>query len=354
MTKVYKVSILGGTDGFGKWLATYALKNFGDCIHLTITGNNVEKGHGVSQELGCIFLNNNIEAVKDADIVIYSVPISRTLSIIETTLPYLKSGAIAADVTSIKKFPSKALQKRDDIIVIPSHPMFGPFLSSIAGQVIVLTPDENVKNEQSYKYLKDFLIGEHAKVIESTPIYHDKMMAIVQGLTHFNMFVVGETMKRLGCNIGDSMDFVSPIYKLMISSVERYLGQNPALYADIQMFNDEILEVHEKFLDTAQNFHTSVKSGNKEKFCLDIESARDFLGIENCEIGQKYTDKVIYLMGKQIDILKNSIGKEIVAHNIYSGDKISGVLVSFDSQSFTLATYGECVLDEYDIINTNK
>jgi len=91
------------------------------------------------------------------------------------------------------------------------------------------------------------------------------------------MFVVGETMKRLQFDIEASMDFVSPIYKLMISSVGRYLSQNPQLYADIQMYNAEVLKVHEVFLETSKDFHTAVKEKNIEKFCGDILEARDFL-----------------------------------------------------------------------------
>jgi len=44
-------------------------------------------------------------------------------------------------------------------------------------------------------------------------------MAVVQGLTHFNMFVLADTMKKVKFDIEKSFNFVSPIYKLMISSV---------------------------------------------------------------------------------------------------------------------------------------
>jgi prephenate dehydrogenase len=83
-------------------------------------------------------------------------------------------------VTSIKKFPTQAMLKRDDIIVIPTHPMFGPYISSIAGQVFVLTAQSEVKSTSQYKYLKNFLQENKAKVREETPEYHDKMMAVVQ------------------------------------------------------------------------------------------------------------------------------------------------------------------------------
>jgi len=320
MKQIYKLTILGGINGFGKWLCEYIGKEFPSLVDITVTGSK----------------SNNIVAVKDADIVIYSVPISKTEQIIEETLPYIKSWAVVADVTSIKKFPSKAMNKRDDIIVIPTHPMFGPFISSIAWQVFVLTPEERIKDTSEYLFFTEYLREKKAKAIVATPEYHDKMMAVVQWLTHLNMFVVGETMKRLGFQISESMDFVSPIYKLMISSVWRYLGQNPGLYADIQMYNDQVLEVHEKFLDTAKNFHRSVQEKNIEKFCGDIVSAREFFGMEHCETWQEYTDKVIYLLWKQLERLREKQWVIIKLKNIYSWEEISGKLLDFNEKEIFL------------------
>jgi len=199
------------------------------------------------------------------------------------------------------------MQMRDDITLIPTHPMFGPYIQTIAGQVIVLTSDDKTKNTSSYQALKGYLNSEKAKVVEVAPKEHDRMMAVVQGLTHLNMFVIAETMKRLNFHIGESMNFISPIYKIMISSVGRYLGQNPQLYADIQMYNEEVLEVHEAFLETAKNFHASVSTKDSDKFISDVEEAKHFIGTEYCEEGQRYTDKIIYMIGRQQEILKNNI-----------------------------------------------
>lgn len=334
MKKIYKVVVLWGTNGFWKWLVDYIQKEFWEYVSLDVIGS---KG-------------NRIAAVKNADIVIYSVPISVTQKVIEETLSHLKPWTVVADVTSIKKFPSAAMQMRDDIIVIPTHPMFGPYISTIAGQVVVLTPEESIKETWAYKFLYNFLKSKKAKVIESTPEYHDKMMAIVQWLTHLNMFVVGETIKRLGFNITNSMDFISPIYKLMVSSVGRYLWQNPWLYADIQMYNDEVLCVHEAFLDTAQNFHDSVKSKDYDRFCTDIVSAREFFGEENCMAWQEYTDKVIYMLGAQIDILKNNIWKNISLKNIYSWEMYVGELTEYKDGKIFLSDGKIYKIDQYEII----
>lgn len=350
MKQIYNITILWGTDGFGRWLCEYILRGFSEHVHITITWRNKDKWEKISDELRVKFTTDNIEAVKTADIVIYSTPIAHTERIISETLEYIKSWVVVADVTSIKKFPTKAMQTRDDLIVIPTHPMFGPYISSIAGQVFVLTPESSTKHTQEYKFLFDFLKSQKAKVIESTPEYHDKMMAVVQWLTHLNMFVVGETMKRLGFNIADSMDFISPIYKLMVSSVGRYLWQNPWLYADIQMYNDEVLWVHDKFLDTANNFHSSVKNKDYDKFCWDIISAREFLWEESCQQWQEYTDKVIYMMWAQIDILKNNIWNKIWLKNIYSRKYLEWKLMKYEQGNIFLSNKKSYKIDQYEII----
>lgn len=350
MKKIYKISILWGTDGFWKWLTEYILREFSSYVSITITGRNIEKGTALSRELRVTFMQDNLKAVKEADIVIYSVPISLTEKIIWETLPLIKSWAVIADVTSIKKFPSHTMHVRKDLIVIPTHPMLGPYISSIAGQVFVLTPNKVSEQTQEYKFLKKFLKNQKAKVIESTPEYHDKTMAVVQWLTHLNMFVIWETMKRLGFNIADSLDFISPIYKLMASSVGRYLGQNPWLYADIQMYNDEVLWVHEKFLDTANNFHNSVKNKDYDKFCSDIISAREFLWEENCQQGQEYTDKVIYMMGAQIDILKTNLWNKIWLKNIYSWEYLQCVLEKYEWWNIFLSGWKIYNIDEFEVI----
>lgn len=336
MKKVYKVSILGGTDGFGKWLCEYILREFPDHVSITITGRNKDKWEWVAKNLGVFFTDDNISAVKNADIVIYSVPISKTRQTIEETLEYIKSWAIVSDVTSIKTFPSIAMSKRDDLVVIPTHPMFGPYISSIAWQVCVLTANTKNQNTREYIFLKDFLNKKKVRVREESPDSHDKMMAVVQWLTHLNMFVVWETIKRLGFKVSESMDFISPIYKLMISSVWRYLWQNPWLYADIQMYNEQIIHVHENFLDTAKNFHNTVQNKDVEKFCSDIISAREFFEEENCSEWQEYTDKVIYLLWKQLELLKDKLGHVVHLKNIYTCEEVSGKLLDFDEKEISL------------------
>jgi hypothetical protein len=73
-----------------------------------------------------------------------------------------------------------------------------------------------------------------------------------------------------------------------------------------------------------------VQNKDHDAFCADIVSARDFLWTENCQQWQEYTDKVIYMLGQQIDLLKNNIWKKITLKNIYSQERIEDILEGYE------------------------
>ncbi|MDP5039242.1 MAG: prephenate dehydrogenase/arogenate dehydrogenase family protein [Candidatus Gracilibacteria bacterium] len=326
------ITIIGGSDGFGKWLANFIKKSFKNEVEITITGRNLEKLKKIAKEINCLYSNDNINGIKNADIVIFAVPIGHTEEIIKNVAPKIKKDTVILDVTSIKSGPSIAMKKYSPkgVLIIPTHPMFGPYVSTIAGQIFVLTPKDEDKKDKRYIFLKNFLEKNDAKVIETTPIEHDKMMAVVQGLTHFDMFVLGETIKRLGLDIEKSMNFVSPIYKIMISSVARYLNQNPKLYSDIQIYNKEVLKVHKIFMETTNDFNNFIKNKDEINFIKTVKNTAEYFG-KNTQQGQEYTDKIIYMIGNQIEKAHKNIGNQIEITNIYDKTIIKGILEKIEN-----------------------
>ena len=353
------ITIIWATDGFWKWVAEFLLKHFWSDINLTITWRNIEKwenlislfqreypqGEGLSK-----FSINNIESVKNADITIFAVPIAFMEETIKNVAPNLKENSLVLDVCSIKVFPSETLKKYSpsSVLVIPTHPMFGPFISSIAGQIFVLTAEEKDRQDFRYKFLVDFLKNHSAKVLEVWAKEHDKMMAVVQWLTHYDIFVFWETMKKLWVDIEKSLDFVSPIYKLKISSVARYMHQNPWLYSDIQMFNKEILNVHKTFMEVSSNFNKIVKEKDSKTFVKNIESTQKYFW-ENAKKWQLYTDKIIYLISKQIELVKNNIWEIMNFENIYTQKIISWKIIKFEKEIIYLSSWEELILDEWRV-----
>ncbi len=351
-----KITIIWWTDGFWKWTAEFLLKHFWNDIELTITWRNVEKWATLSLTLSqrekeqVVFSTNNIESVKNADITIFAVPIAFMENSIKEICPYLKQNSVVLDVCSIKDFPSQALKKYSpkSVLVIPTHPMFWPFISSIAGQIFVLTAEEKAKKDSRYKFLVNFLKKSSAKVLEVAAKEHDRMMAVVQGLTHYDVFVFGETIKRLWVDIEKSLDFVSPIYKLKISSVARYMHQNPKLYWDIQMFNKEILNVHKTFMEVSQQFNKYVEEKDEQNFIKTIEETQKYFW-KNAEAGQIYTDKLIYLISKQIELIEKNIWKELNFENIYTQKVRKEKIIDYKWEVIFLENWEKLNLDEWRV-----
>lgn len=328
-----KVVVLWWTSWFGGWLVEYLYDNFGWKIDLYVTWRDSQKWVEVSAKYNCKFLTDNVKAVESADVVFVSVPIDVSVSTIMQIWEFLKPWAVLIDVTSIKQQPAEAMNSFIEkwVISIPAHPVFGPFIKNISWQVIVLTPQESMKNTQEYWFLKTFLESRWVKIIETSPLEHDKMMSVIQWLTHYSLFVLWETLRRLDFDIELSQKFVSPVYKLITSTIARYMNQNPLLYADIQMSNQQNLNVHEVFINVAKDFNEFVKNNDKIWFVDTVKLTSKHFWNEALK-WQKYTDKLIYLMAKQADKFRNYIWKKVTIENIYTKQIIEWVLISVDPE----------------------
>ena len=62
----------------------------------------------------------------------------------------------------------------------------------------------------------------------------------------------------------------------MISSVARYMNQNPKLYSDIQIYNKENLKVHDTFIEVSREFNKYVEEKDEKSFISTIESTQEY------------------------------------------------------------------------------
>ena len=177
----------------------------------------------------------------------------------------MKIGSLLLDVTSVKEEPSRIMHQyaAEGVEVLPCHPMFGPRIRSLDGQVVVLTP---VKTGKWYDKILKFLESENARVIVTTPEVHDRMMSIVQGLTHFAYISIAATIEKLDIDVKESRKFASPIYSLMLDTIARITAQNPYLVYSIQTKNSYIEETHKTFLKTFNELKNMISDRKSGKF----------------------------------------------------------------------------------------
>jgi prephenate dehydrogenase len=171
--------------------------------------------------------------------------------------------------------------------------MFGPTVSSLRHQKIIACPAR--VDEQTLENLLAIFRNEGAEITVTTPEEHDRMMAVVQGLTHFVTLVMADSVRRVGMDIEKTRAFTSPVYQIELSLVGRLLSQDPALYADILQQNPFVPEVLAACTASAADLATIVGTGDPERF-------RDFFLADSrhfgtfCGEGMAATDDLIECM----------------------------------------------------------
>lgn len=325
-----QVAVIGGTRGLGFWIANF-LKKKG--CNVTVTGRNTLIGMEAARKIGVTYTSNNVEAASSAEIVILAVPIDVTYQTIKEVAPHLKEGSLLVDVTSVKEEPAYTMQESvpEGVEFLPSHPMFGPRVRSMDGQVVVLTP---LKKGKWYDKVAGFLVSENARVIETTPQIHDQMMSIVQGLTHFAYISIASTLEILHVDVKESRKFASPIYSLMLDMIARITAQNPYLCYSIQTRNQYIGKTHEQFLSTFKELKEMIHNEDQTGFVNAMSSAAKHLDDLEAALGR--SDKAISALTQEIGILKKSLGDEIGLRHIYSGKVHVGTLENLTADFVTL------------------
>ena len=330
-----RIAVIGGYGGMGKFFASlFASEGFS----VVISGPTEVSGRETAKKIGATYEKDNACAAAGADIVIVSVPMNVTLGVIKEVAPHVKPGSLLMDLTSVKEKPCEYMEKyaSKDVEVLGTHPIFGHRVGGLEGQVFVLTP---IRGKKWTAYVKEFLEEHKARVYESTPSEHDHVMAVVQGLTHFNYIAVGKTLEKLDFDIKESRKFSSPIYDLMLDMIGRIIGQNPELYASIQMQNPEVVKVHKVFLETTGELADAVKKKDEKRFIrMMTDAAKNF---DDLERAMGRSDKAIFSLVSELEFLKNSVGKEICLRHIYSGKKHIGVVKSVNPDTVVLVVGGK-------------
>ena len=237
----------------------------------------------------------NEKLADTCDLVIVSVPIRDTVRVIGGIAPLMREDQLLCDFTSLKVGPVAAML-RSKAEVIGLHPMFGPTVSSISGQTIVVCPARTT--DAALSNLTTVFTREGAVCTVTTPEEHDRMMAVVQGLTHFVTICMADSIRRMGIDIQKTEEFMSPVYQIELGLVGRLLSQDPALYADILQQNPFVPEVIAACRSAAGELSEIVTRGDPEAF-------RDFFSRDTrhlgayCERGQDLTDALIECMVKK-------------------------------------------------------
>ena len=323
------VGIIGGSDGLGKTLIYYLRDEF----DVYITGRDHKKGRHVADEMNVNYIESNEGLANISDILVVSVPIQHTCDVIREVAPFMKSGSVMIDVTSVKEGPTKTMGEAlpESVEYIPTHPVFGPRTTRLDNQVIVLTADRKGK---WYGKVYDYLASKNMRIIETSAEKHDFMMSIVQVLTHFSFISTASAIEKLRVDISETEDYESPIYNLMIDMIARIVSQNPYLTYNIQSMNSNGDKIRNTLAEAVLELRDVINNGDEEEFIDIAIKATKHMGDITNALGR--SDKAIGALSYEYSYLNESIGEEVGLKHIYSGKIHVGILESIDGKTAVL------------------
>jgi chorismate mutase/prephenate dehydrogenase len=252
------VAIVGGLGAIGKRLAQV----FEDLGHSVLIAD-------LDTEL------TPEQAAARADVTIVSVPIAVTEEVIRRVGPHVPAEGLLMDVTSVKMAPLEAMLGATNASVLGTHPMFGPGVHSLQGQRVVLCKG---RGEAWADWVRTVFRARGLVITEATADEHDRAMALVQVLNHFQTQVFGLTLARLGAPLAEGLKFTSPAYLMELYVAGRHFGQDPALYGPIEMMNPMTAQVTEAFRAAAEALRSVLIARDQRAFAAMFSEVRAFFG----------------------------------------------------------------------------
>jgi len=223
-------------------------------------------------QLGDRYTASSAEAVKDADLIIVSVPVGASESVAREIASSLKPGAIVTDVGSTKASVIAQMQPHmpPHVHFIPGHPLAGTeksgpdagFPGLFEGRWCIFTPISGT-DETALKTLRQFWKALGSKVDEMDPEHHDKVLAIVSHLPHIIAYNIVGT--------ADDLEAVteSEVIKYSASGFRdftRLAASDPTMWRDVCLHNkDAILEMLARFSEDLAYLQRAIRWGEGDK-----------------------------------------------------------------------------------------
>ncbi|TAX57539.1 prephenate/arogenate dehydrogenase family protein [Rhizobium leguminosarum] len=222
--------------------------------------------------LGDRYTTSSQDAVKDADLVIVSVPVGASESVAKEISASLKPGAIVTDVGSTKASVIAQMLPHmpHNVHFIPGHPLAGTeksgpdagFPGLFEGRWCIFTPVAGT-DETALKRLRSFWEALGSKVDEMDAEHHDKVLAIVSHLPHIIAYNIVGT--------ADDLETVteSEVIKYSASGFRdftRLAASDPTMWRDVCLHNrDAILEMLARFSEDLAYLQRAIRWGEGDK-----------------------------------------------------------------------------------------
>src|SRR5690606_11030185 len=222
--------------------------------------------------LGDRYTTDAAEAVRDADLVVVSVPVGASEAVAREIAPALKPGVIVTDVGSTKASVIAQMQPHmpPHAHFIPGHPLAGTeksgpdagFAELFTNRRCILTPPEGT-DAAALDRLAAFWRACGSNIDTMDPQHHDMVLAMVSHLPHIIAYNIVGT--------ADDLQTVtkSEVIKYSASGFRdftRLAASDPTMWRDVCLHNkDAILEMLARFSEDLSALQRAIRWGDGDK-----------------------------------------------------------------------------------------
>jgi prephenate dehydrogenase len=271
------VGLIGGSFAL-------ALKKARRCGHVVGAGRS-RANLARARRIGAIDSVASLEdAVRDADLVLLSTPVSHFEKLFRRIKPHLKPSALVTDGGSTKRDVVAAARRglgRRIGQFVPAHPVAGAEKSGAAaasadlfkGRRVILTPlKENAP--ASIRKLKALWRACGARVNAMSPAAHDKVLAAVSHLPHVLAYALVNELKGRA-NAAALFEHAAGGFR----DFTRIASSHPEMWRDICVANrDEIVREMRRYSGRLRRMEKLIHAGrgaSLERLFASAREARD-------------------------------------------------------------------------------
>jgi cyclohexadieny/prephenate dehydrogenase len=224
---------------------------------------------------------SNVEAVRDADLVVLAVPVGAMGTVMREVAGALKPGCIVMDVGSVKGAVGAAVEPflPQGVAYVPAHPIAGTeesgpeaaFAELFQGKWCLLTPKPSTDAAAVARVSAAWTqIG--ARVACMGPEQHDRLLATVSHMPHMLAFSLMATADDVAQAEGvDVIGFAGSSFR----DATRVAASDPTMWRDIFLTNrDAVLEIVERFKADLARLEEAVREGDEAAMTAFIARAR--------------------------------------------------------------------------------
>ena len=208
------------------------------------------------------------EAVRDADLVIFCVPVGAIAAVARDLAPFIPQGALISDVGSSKQTIAMALGEIFPANpVVPAHPVAGTeqsgpdagFATLFQQRWCIITPPEGA-DAGSVARLFSFWEALGAMVETMDPQHHDLVLAVTSHLPHIIAYtIVGTASDLENVTQGEVIKYSAGGFR----DFTRIAASDPTMWRDVFLNNrDAVLVMLRRFTGDLSIMEKAIREGD--------------------------------------------------------------------------------------------